>query len=193
MLAGLTRFLSTAAGDTPSSTFKRRLYPSQELPDAELLLDITNAASQAAGPNLGGVPCSCSWRCTSPRQAMQAARGRPSPRWRSNRGDAGSWVAWTAGRPENDMVRILSPVSLRGDGLSISPNASPTAPSGHKRKLTLHGPAEKPDLHHWTGEEEVTGQNSQFFLHHRLHLVGTPPRISGISLLLNIDWEWDGV
>lgn len=83
----------------PSSTFRRRLYPSQELPDAELLLDITDAASQAAGPNLGGVPCSCSWRCTSPRQAMQAARGRRSPRWRSNRGDAGSWVAEDAGTP----------------------------------------------------------------------------------------------
>lgn len=91
-------------------------------------------------------------------------------------------------RPENDMVTILSPVSLRGDGSPISPNASSTAPSVHKRKLTLHGPAEKPDLHCWTGEEEVTGQNSQFFLHHRLHLVGTPPRISGISLLLHIDW-----
>lgn len=79
--------------------YRCRLYPSQELPDAELLLDITNAASQAAGPNLGGVPCSCSWRCTSPRQAMQAARGRPSPRWRSNRGDAGSWVAEDAWTP----------------------------------------------------------------------------------------------
>ena len=99
--------------------------------------------------------------------------------------DAGFWFVQEAQSREKHIASGPEFPSLdRGRLVGLVQCISLPIPSMQERELTQQDPDAKFNLHHWTEDREVTGRNSHFVLHHWLHLVGTRPRISGISLLL---------
>jgi hypothetical protein len=93
---------------------------------------------------------------------------------RQTKKDAGCWIVHR-GRMTKvlrmlHLVRttLASPLSARVQ-LGLSGPMHLLGCPRCKREPSRHGLAEEPDLLHWAEEPEVTGQNSQFVLRHRLH------------------------